>query len=203
MIYITTSNGNEIAQGTICNGKKLTLSGKSVVKPGCIIASDLAKVEIGKRAIICEKVTIRPPPNEHRKKFKAVSIGQSVIIGENTLIEASHIGSSVEIGKNCVIGKRAVIYDSVKVLDNSVVAKDAILLPFSVYGGCPAEFLSELPESTSHTTRIKCDRLYSLHCERKKKSPQKTAIRHSRARSEAVRMPTMFKRGSLAHFADS
>jgi hypothetical protein len=33
-----------------------------------------------------------------------------------------------------------------------VLAPDTVVAPFSVYGGCPAVFLRELPESAHQTT---------------------------------------------------
>ena len=53
----------------------------------------------------------------------------------------------MHIGKNCVLGHRCVIADNCKILDNSVLAPDTVMSPFTVFGGRPAVYIGELPES--------------------------------------------------------
>ena len=70
-------------------------------------------------------------------------------IDRGTIVCAIKIGSNVHIGKNCVIGHRAIIKDNCKILDNSVLAPDTVVPPFTVYGGRPAVYLGEPPETIS------------------------------------------------------
>ena len=76
-----------------------------------------------------------------------MDIGNNVYIDRNCVISAASIGNNVHIGKNCVIGHRVVIKDNTKILDNSVLAADTVVPPFTCYGGSPATFLGELPET--------------------------------------------------------
>ena len=57
------------------------------------------------------------------------------------------VGNNVHIGKNCVIGHRSIIKDNCKILDGSVLPPDTVVPPFTVFGGRPATFIGELPES--------------------------------------------------------
>ncbi len=76
-----------------------------------------------------------------------MDIGENVYIDRGSVISAASIGSNVHIGKNCVIGHRAVIKDNTKILDNSVLAADTVVPPFTCFGGSPATYLGELPET--------------------------------------------------------
>ena len=68
-------------------------------------------------------------------------------IDRGTIVSASRIGHNVHIGKNCVIGHRCIIKDNCKILDNSILTTDTVVPPFTVFGGRPAVYLGELPES--------------------------------------------------------
>lgn len=52
------------------------------------------------------------------------------------------------------------ISDNVQVLDDSIVSPDAVLAPFSVYGGKPAVFLGELCEQASYILKWKAQDYY-------------------------------------------
>lgn len=77
-----------------------------------------------------------------------MTIGDNVYIDKDTIVCALKIGNCVQIGKNCVIGHRSTIHDNSKILDNSVLPPDTTVPPYTVYGGRPAQFIAELPEST-------------------------------------------------------
>mmetsp|Transcript_38970 Transcript_38970/g.59243 ORF Transcript_38970/g.59243 Transcript_38970/m.59243 type:complete len:95 (-) Transcript_38970:319-603(-) len=76
-----------------------------------------------------------------------MTIGDNVYIGEDSVVCAAKIGNNVLIGKNCVVGQRVTINDNVKILDNTIIPPDTSIPQFSVYGGKPARFIAELPES--------------------------------------------------------
>ena len=82
-----------------------------------------------------------------RLKYVKMTIGDNVYIDKECVICASKIGNNVMIGKNCVIGHRATINDNAKILDGSIVAPDTHVPSYTVYGGKPAQFIAELPES--------------------------------------------------------
>ena len=83
-------------------------------------------------------------------KYVKQIIGDNVYIDKDCVINALKIGSNVQIGKSCVIGHRVQINDNVKILDNSILPPDTIVPPYTVYGGRPAQFIAELPESIGH-----------------------------------------------------
>jgi dynactin-5 len=76
-----------------------------------------------------------------------MEIGNNVFVDKGSVICALNIGSNVHIGKNCIIGHRSKIHDNSKILDSSILAPDTVVPPYSVFGGQPAVFLGELPES--------------------------------------------------------
>ena len=76
-----------------------------------------------------------------------MTIGDNVYIDKDCIICALKIGNNVQIGKNCVIGHKVQIHDNCKILDNSILPPDTIVPPFTVYGGRPAQFIAELPET--------------------------------------------------------
>lgn len=57
------------------------------------------------------------------------------------------IGNYAKIGKDCIIGSRVIIGEASIILDGSIVTADTNIAPFSVYGGKPALYMGELPES--------------------------------------------------------
>lgn len=76
-----------------------------------------------------------------------MTIGDNVYVDRGSIVCALKIGSNVYIGKNCVIGHRVVIKDNCKILDNSVVPSDTTIPPMTVFGGRPAIYVGELPET--------------------------------------------------------
>ena len=82
-------------------------------------------------------------------KFVPVEIGNHVFIDKNTIVQAMKIGSNVKIGRDCVIGQRVIIAENCIILDGSIIPPDTNISSFSVYGGKPALYVGELPESAS------------------------------------------------------
>ena len=74
-------------------------------------------------------------------------MGDYVFIDRGSIICALKIGNNVHIGKNCIIGHRSVLKDNCKILDNSILPPDTVVPPFTVYGGKPATYVGELPET--------------------------------------------------------
>ena len=106
---------------------------------------------MGEYVIVKEDVIIRPSYGKEggskKLKYLKLKIGSCVYIDRGSIISAGKIGNNVHIGKNCVIGHRSILKDNCKILDNSYVATDTVIPPFTVYGGRPAVYLGELPES--------------------------------------------------------
>jgi dynactin-5 len=106
---------------------------------------------MGEYVIVKEDVIIRPPyaKGEGHKMLKYVKqkFGTCVYIDRGSIVQALRVGSNVHIGKNCIISQRCIIKDNSKILDGSILAPDTIVPPFTVFGGRPAVFVGELPES--------------------------------------------------------
>ena len=149
-MYMMTTKGNKISKNVILRGtQQITIEGKAVFQNGVSIRGDLAPITMGTYVIIRDEVILRPTFTKQRGKLKYIGmdIGNNVYIDRNCVISAASIGNNVHIGKNCVIGHRVVIKDNTKILDNSVLAADTVVPPFTCYGGSPATFLGELPET--------------------------------------------------------
>lgn len=125
------------------------IEGKAVLQSGTILRGDLATIKMGQYVVVREEVVLRPTYTKSKGKLKYVtlSIGDNVFIDKGSIVCAIKIGNNVHIGKNCVVGHRAVIKDNCKILDNSVLAPDTVVPPFTVYGGRPATYIGELPET--------------------------------------------------------
>ncbi|CAF3410404.1 unnamed protein product [Rotaria sp. Silwood1] len=132
--YIETTSGNKVCRRSImCGSQNIVLQGKTIVMADCIVRGDLAAVKIGKSCIIGEKCVIRPP----FKKFAK----------DECVINAASIGSYVHIGKNSVIGRRCIIMDCSYILPNSVIPPETVIPSYTVYGGSPAAFVEDFPET--------------------------------------------------------
>lgn len=129
----------------------IMIEGKAIILPGAILRGDLAVVQMGEYVIVKEDVIIRPTyakgENQKRLKYTKQKFGNCVVIERGSIVSALRVGSNVHIGKNCVIGHRCIIKDNCKILDGSILPPDTIVPPFTVFGGRPATFVGELPES--------------------------------------------------------
>ena len=101
-----------------------------------------------------------------------MSIGDNVYIDKDCIVCALKIGNNVQIGKNCVIGHRAQINDNAKILDNSILPPDAIVPPYTVYGGRPAQFIAELPETIGIVHKEFTTNYYNMFQEYKGSQPE-------------------------------
>lgn len=115
-----------------------------------MIRGDLNTINMGEYVIVKEDVVIRPTYMKDKTKqlkYAKQKIGSNVYIDKGSIISAAKIGSNVHIGKNCIVGHRSIIKDNCKILDDSVLPPDTVMPPFTVYGGRPAVYICELPES--------------------------------------------------------
>ena len=77
-----------------------------------------------------------------------------------TIIEAMSIGNYVKIGRDCILGQRTMIGDNALILDNSIVCPDTYIAPYSVYGGKPAVYMGELPETFPLVQKESCQKFF-------------------------------------------
>ena len=106
---------------------------------------------MGQYVILRDEVIVRPcfTTSKQQKglKYLKMTIGDNVYVDRGSVIQALSIGSNVHIGKNCIIGQRCIIRENCKIQDGSILAPDTVVPPNCVYGGQPATYLGELPES--------------------------------------------------------
>lgn len=151
---IETASGHFISRKAILGGggDHVLFKGKCIIED-CIIRGDMAgknkfALSAGKYCRIANNCVLRPVTRIAAGQVKIIpmTIGDFVHIEEGSIVEASEIGSCVRIGKNCVIGKNVIIKDCCEILDNSVIAANTVVPPFSVFGGVPGVWVDELPE---------------------------------------------------------
>lgn len=87
-----------------------------------------------------------------------------MFVDKNTIIQAMKIGNYSKIGKDCVIGQRVVIGECSVILDGSIVTADTQIAPYSVYGGKPATYMGELPESVPIVQKDACISFFNNFC---------------------------------------
>jgi dynactin-5 len=112
----------------------------------------MAAITMGDYVILKEDVIIRPTfaksdKSKSRMRYIQTKLGSCIYIDKGTIILSHKIGNNSFIGKNCVIGHRAIVLGNCKILDNSVVCPDTVIPPFTVWGGRPARYIGDLPES--------------------------------------------------------
>ena len=149
--FLETHTGNKVGLKSLVRGStNIMLNGKCIISPGAVIRGDLAKIVIGKYTVIREDVVVRPSYKRAKGQLKYISlhIGEYVYVDRGSIVCASKIGNNVHIGENCIISHRCVIKDNSRLLDNSVLSPDTEVPPFTVYGGSPAVYLMDMPEST-------------------------------------------------------
>jgi len=101
---------------------------------------------------ISEKCELDPRAldQDDDKEVVPMVLGSNLFIGSETkILGAKSVGTNVYLGNNVLIGRGCEIKDNVIILDGSVIADNTLVPPFSVYGGKPARFISELPLSVA------------------------------------------------------
>ncbi|KAL4466809.1 hypothetical protein ABPG74_010406 [Tetrahymena malaccensis] len=163
-LYYETQTGNKLCKKNLIRGSdNIFIYGKVIMQQKNIIRGDLGRINLGKYLILCEGVTLRPSYQVQANdqiKYSHITIGDYVIIDSNSIIQAQKIGSNVHIGKNCIIGHRANISDNVKILDDTIIPPDTVIPPYTVYGGKPARYIAELPETVSYIHREQAIKYY-------------------------------------------
>mmetsp|Transcript_18019 Transcript_18019/g.30696 ORF Transcript_18019/g.30696 Transcript_18019/m.30696 type:complete len:180 (+) Transcript_18019:98-637(+) len=153
---------------------KILIEGKTIIQTSSVVRGDLAQIQIGVYVIIRENVIIRPCHTKQQGKTKYVKqvFGDNVYIEKDCVINAMKIGNNVHIGRGCIIGHRVIIHDNVKILEHSILPPDTVVPPFTVYGGRPAQFIAELPESIGQIHKEFAQSYYKMFQYQKMPMPQ-------------------------------
>ena len=145
--YIETAKGTCIARNCVLKvPRNVRISGKTILSDEVSIRGDRgAKIELGRYVYLSEKSELDPT-----EEATPMKIGSSLFVGRNTkILGAKYVGTNVHIGHDVEIGQGCVIKDNVIIEDGSVLAPNTLVPPFSMYGGKPARFISELPLSVA------------------------------------------------------
>ncbi|XP_075251469.1 dynactin subunit 5-like [Convolutriloba macropyga] len=162
--YIETASGNKVCRNSVlCGSQNIILNGKSIIHESCIIRGDLAGCRFGRNCVISERSVIRPPSKRSANKisFIPVQIGDCVYVEEDVILQATSVGSYVHIGKGSVIGKRAKLGDCSAILPGSYVPPDTVVPTFAIFGGSPARWVDDLPETQQYLMNEACREYYS------------------------------------------
>ena len=174
--FFITSKGNKISRQVLIKGSdRILIDGKSIILSGCVLRGDLAQINMGYFCIIKEECIFRPcyTKIQGRLKYSKMTIGDNVFIDKDSIVSALKIGNNVQIGKSCIIGQRSQIHDNAKILDNTILPPDSVIPPNTVYGGKPAQFIAELPESAGYIAKEFTVNYYNMFVEYKGSTPAK------------------------------
>jgi acetyltransferase-like isoleucine patch superfamily enzyme len=76
------------------------------------------------------------------------------------IIEAASIGSHVKISRSSIIGRFAIIKDCCWIMEDSVLAPNTVVAPFSIMQGNPARCVGELGEGWGEVREEFCGDYY-------------------------------------------
>eukprot|EP00741_Cyanophora_paradoxa_P012369 tig00020610_g11952.t1 len=160
--FIETKSGNRIARScVIVDGAAISIEGKSLVQPDCVLRADLGPIRIGRNCILGRGVLLQPSRRAARLAAGAgIVIGDHTIFGEGTVVQAAAVGSFCDIGRECVLAEGCVLKDCCKVLDGTILAPETVIPPFQIFGGIPGHQVGELPESMEEVMRDRSSLLY-------------------------------------------
>jgi dynactin-5 len=164
--FFETKSGAKIhRKNNIMGSANIHLAGKELFLENIVIRGDYSYIYFGQLVALLEGVTVRPAYRRHKDRvaFLPLNVADYTTIGEHSIVQAAEIGSFVSIGRNCVVGNRAIIQDQVQLLDDSVVPPDAVLTSQGLYGGTPARWLAELPDSWCSTQKVRALNLYNSY----------------------------------------
>lgn len=162
--YLLTRSMNLIGKKCLIKGSNnIEIFDHAILNQRIILRGDLMKISIGRYTTLGEAVIVKPTSKKSGGtiKYIPIEIGDYVFIEKNCILHAMKIGSCVKIGKDCIVGPRVVIGESSILLEGSIVPPDSYIAPFSVYGGKPAIYLGELPESISIIQKEACISYYN------------------------------------------
>ena len=131
--------------------KRVEIKGNSIIDDQALIRGDLSAIVVGEGTHVCENVVIHPSiigDNTNTMQFpEKTSIGKCSFLGKNSIIYSLSVGNYVYIGENCVLDQKSIVHNNVKILDNSYVPKEMVLIEGGIYGGNPVQYLGNVSES--------------------------------------------------------
>ena len=135
---------------------------KNLFEDNIILRGDLAGISCEKSIILCENVIIHPSLNNINApyEYRPLHIGKFTYIGKNSIISSLKVGDHVYIGENCILSDRTKVGDNVKILDNTYVPCDMVLLEYGIYEGYPARLVGRLDEQHEKYMEFFCNDYY-------------------------------------------
>ena len=134
----------------------------NIVEDNVTLRGDLALISLEKFVILCENVVIHPSLNNINApyEYRPLNIGRYTFIGKNSIISSLKIGDHVYIGENCILSDRTKVGDNVKILDNTYVPCDMVLVEYGIYEGYPARLVGRLDEQHEKYMEFFCNDYY-------------------------------------------
>lgn len=123
------------------------------VGEGAIINGHMSHIHFQDFIVVEQGAVVRPPLRSAMSSAIAQcplteSIGAFTVLGAGSVCEAAAVGKYVRMDRHCVVGCGAQIADGVWLKESSWVPPEAVLAPYTVYGGCPATSMGKLnPEA--------------------------------------------------------
>lgn len=146
--YIKTATHNYVSRkAAVSDPAKVEIKGKSVLREGVSVRSDLAIIRVGRYCYFGQDTCLAPAPLGD--KHVPMVVRGNAIIGKECQIHASAIGTNVYIGDGVTIGDRCIIKDSCWIEAGTVLGKDTMIPPFSRVAGAPGKVIETLPASAS------------------------------------------------------
>ena len=142
--------------------ERIKVREKNLLEDGTILRGDLAPISFENNTILCENAVIHPSLNQANApyEYKPISIGKFTYIGKNSIISSLKVGDHVYIGENCILSDRTKVGDNVKILDNTYVPCDMVLLEYGIYEGYPARLVGRLDEQHEKYMEFFCNDYY-------------------------------------------
>ena len=141
---------------------QIKVKDKNIYEDKVVLRGDLAQISFDKSVILCENVIIHPSLNERNApyEYRPINIGKYTFIGKNSIISSLKVGDHVYIGENCILSDRTKVGDNVKILDNTYVPCDMVLVEYGIYEGYPARLVGRLDEQNEKYMEFFCNDYY-------------------------------------------
>lgn len=111
---------------------------------------DFTQYVIGDYTVVMGGAVLRPPLRTYLNQSVAqscssVEVGSFSYVGCESVCDCEGIGNFVRVEERCVVSGGMKIPDGVWLKAGTWVPPDAVLSPYTVYGGCPAVATARLP----------------------------------------------------------
>ncbi|KAL7669494.1 hypothetical protein ACOME3_010149 [Neoechinorhynchus agilis] len=146
----------------MAGSQNIILTGRVIIQQNCVFRGDLAPIRVGKYCHFGRSCILQPffTRASSSYSFSKLSIGDYTIVEDDCVLKCNQVGSCVRIGHNSVCEKRSILKDCSILLPNSLLTADTCVPPYCIFGGIPAKFIAEAPESTRQIMVDLCSEMF-------------------------------------------